>query len=181
MNLEAKEIDELALCVCIRLGFIQARLWELFGNAPIHPALEDDVDSPMSDEAALDALTEEMKASGHICERAMRGNLHGLLCDRCGVFHHHGEFGKWKKPCRPKPVLRQLVQAHARKKDETRKRAIHALVVKQKAEDEESAQKETSKRMQFGVAEPTAEDDAETARYKEGLGPWRMTPPAFHF
>ena len=46
LNLEAKAIDELALCVCIRLGCIQARIWELFGNAPIHPAPEDDVDPP---------------------------------------------------------------------------------------------------------------------------------------
>ena len=63
------------------------------------------------------------------------------------------------------------MQAHARKKDETRKRDIGALVAKQIAEDEASAQNETCKRMKFGVAEPTAEDDAETERCNEVLGP----------
>ena len=125
----------------------------------------------MSDEAALTTLTEEMKIRGHICERAMRGDRHGLLCDRCGVFHHHGDFGKWKKPCRPKPVLRQVEQAHARKRNEIKKRAIDALAAKQIAEDEANAQEGTGKRAKFEEAKPTAEDDAETARYNAGLGP----------
>ena len=75
------------------------------------------------------------------------------------------------KPCRPKPVLRQVVQTHGRKKEETRKRAIDALVAKRKAKDEETAQKETSKRLKFEEVAPTAEDDAETQRFNEGLGP----------
>ena len=55
-----------------------------------------------------------------------------------------------------------MVQAHERKKNETRKRAIDALVAKQIAEDEANAQDEMGKKMRFMAAEPTAEDDADT-------------------
>ena len=64
-----------------------------------------------------------------------------------------------------------MVQAHERKKNETRKRAIDALVAKQIAEDEANAQEETCKKMRFGAAEPIAEDDAETECYNAGIGP----------
>ncbi len=33
--LEATRVDKIAFVVCVRSGFVQARLWELFGNAPI--------------------------------------------------------------------------------------------------------------------------------------------------
>ena len=49
------------------------------------------------------------------------------------------------------------MQAHGQKKEEARKRAIDALAAKQKAGDEESAQKETSKTCKFKEVAPTAE------------------------
>ena len=52
----AKQEDDLAFAVCLRLGFVQARLWELFGNAPIfeRPATYDN--EPITDEDAMKRL-----------------------------------------------------------------------------------------------------------------------------
>ena len=106
--IEAKQVDELAFAVCVRLGFVQARFWELFGNAPIwgKPATFDN--EPITDEEALARLLQKMKETGHILERGVRGNLQGLRCSRCHQFHRHADFSKWKKECRPKIKVEML-------------------------------------------------------------------------
>ena len=61
----AKQVGDLAFAVCLRLGFVQTMLWELFGNAPIfeRPATYDN--EPITDEDALERLLLRMKDSGH--------------------------------------------------------------------------------------------------------------------
>ena len=105
----AKQVDELAFAVCLRLGFVQARLWDLFGNAPIYerPATFDN--EPITDEEALQRLLRRMKESGHVLERGMRGKLHGLRCCQCHEFHRHTDFAKWNKKCRPKAATDSIV------------------------------------------------------------------------
>ena len=39
---EAGLIENKAFKIYLRLGFIQARIWEVFDNAPIHAAPEED-------------------------------------------------------------------------------------------------------------------------------------------
>jgi len=70
---EAKQTHQMAMAVCTRIGFIQARLWELFGNAPIHEAPSAKDEEPITNDKALETLMEDMKRTGHILERRMRG------------------------------------------------------------------------------------------------------------
>ena len=107
---EAKRINDMAFFVCIRLGMIQARKWELFNGAQIYEASDMAPEPPTSYEEALKALIAQMQISGHIVEKATCGKFQGLKCERCGIFHIVSEFGKWRKKCVPKPISRQLVQ-----------------------------------------------------------------------
>ena len=70
---EAKQLDQFAMAVCTRICFIQTRLWELFGNAPIHDAPTAREEAPVTDQAALDNLVSSMRKSGHVLERRLRG------------------------------------------------------------------------------------------------------------
>ena len=63
---EAGLLENKAFKICLRLGFIQARIWEVFDNAPIHAAPEEDVEPPIEFDDALDQLVSEMKVGGHI-------------------------------------------------------------------------------------------------------------------
>ena len=98
---EAKQVDDLAFAVGLRLVFVQARLWDLFGDAPIFekPAAFDN--EPIADDEALERLLTKMRETGHILERGMRGNLHGLTCTRCFSLHEQKDFGRLAKTCRP--------------------------------------------------------------------------------
>ena len=50
-----------------------ARLWDLFGNAPIHEAPSSKEEEPSTDKAAIDKMIEDMRAKGHVLERRLRG------------------------------------------------------------------------------------------------------------
>ena len=70
---EAKRIDNIAFLTCIRLGFIQARRWELFNGAPIYETPTEDTAPPRTVDQALVDLIAKMKQSGHIVEKAFEG------------------------------------------------------------------------------------------------------------
>ena len=91
---EAKQMDDIAFSVCIRLGLIQARKWELFGGAPIYEAPTIEPEPPISYDDALKALVAQMQISGHRVERAVWGKFQGLQCTRCNTFRNNAEFGK---------------------------------------------------------------------------------------
>ena len=107
---EATRIDDMAFLVCVRLGLIQARKWELFGDAPIYESPAKDNEQPLMFDVALEKLVAKMKTSGHILERASWGGFLGLECNQCNAFHNDAEFGKCRKTCVPKPISRQLLQ-----------------------------------------------------------------------
>ena len=78
---EAKRIDSLSFNVCVRIGLIQARIWETLEDAPIHPSPVHDTAPPIVANEALAELIESMRRNGHTLERSFRGNLSGLRCD----------------------------------------------------------------------------------------------------
>ena len=130
-NKQANELDKLAFNICVRIGFIQARLWDLFGNAPIHDAPTVNDEAPITNQAALEALIGEMKKNGHVLERKLRGprgaqiaaeldfdpnksreenrqaasqairSQAGLFWTICQKFRRQEGFRKLSKPCVP--------------------------------------------------------------------------------
>ena len=70
----AKQTDQLANAICTRIGFIQARLCDLFGNAHIHEAPRCKEEEPLTDKAVIDKMVEDMRATGHVLERRLRGH-----------------------------------------------------------------------------------------------------------
>jgi hypothetical protein len=124
---EAKRIDGLSFNVCVRIGLIQARIWETLGDAPIHQSPVHDTAPPIVANEALAERIETMRQSGHTLERSFRGNLSGLRCDRCQRFHQNKDFRKWNKPCRPQPIPRQILQHHEKAKASIIKERMHWL------------------------------------------------------
>ena len=100
----------MAFNVCVRLGMVQARIWEVLGNAPIHETPAKDTHPPIEADEALAALISEVRNSGHTLVRRFRGKFLGLACKRCQLFRRNAEFNKWRKKCVPKPIPRQIVQ-----------------------------------------------------------------------
>ena len=131
---EAKRMDDMAFLVCIRLGMIQARKWELFNGAPIYEAPNMAPEPPTSYEEALKALITQMQTSGHIVEKATCGKFQGLKCARCGIFHKDSEFGKWRKKCAPKPISRQLVQHQQARKTAAQTASMEENIKRAKAD-----------------------------------------------
>ena len=121
---------------------------------------------PATYEDALQALTEQMRSSGHILEAARWGKFRGLRCDRCRTFHKDSEFGKWRKKCNPKPTSRQLVQHQEKKKAEVQKAAMDEHIKRAKLISAEMAT-EAKPRPNF-LTTPTGEDDEDLKEFLEG-------------
>ena len=68
----------MAFNVCVRLGMIQAHIWETLGNAPIYEAPANDTQPPMEADEALEQMIKDMKNSGHTLATGFRGKYHGL-------------------------------------------------------------------------------------------------------
>ena len=145
---KAKQTDQLAKAICTRIGFIQARLWDLFGSAPIHEAPSCKDEEPMTDKAAIDKMVEDMRAKGHVLERRLRGRkgkelkLHtthdpnksreenrkaaveeirgqaGLYCVKCKHFRRQEDFCKWAKQCVPAAKPDQVIRKQRKRKIE---------------------------------------------------------------
>ena len=164
LNVQANEIDNLAFAVCIRIGMVQSRLWDLFGVSPIHEAPDIKGQTPVTDEEALSTLIAEMKTSGHRVESRIRGNISGLWCTRCLRFRNNSEFHLWKKPCAPKATPEELAAVQSRKRSEIPKRANAARVLKEASSIHNEASTEpVAKAFRLaGTSKPTAEDDDDT-------------------
>ena len=164
LNSRANEMDELAFAVCIRIGMVQSRLWDLFGASPIYEAPDKKDHTPVTGEKALSTLISEMKLSGHRVESRFRGNLAGLWCTRCLRFRNNSDFHLWKKTCVPKAKPEELAVAQARRRSEISQRANAERVRKETSNMHEAAISEPAAKVPklMGRSKPTAEDDEDT-------------------
>ena len=83
---QADLIHSLAVDICIRLAFTQARVWELTDDVRIYEAPADFVEADTSLENVTEDIKAELSAQGHDFALAQRGDQTGHTCTRCGDF-----------------------------------------------------------------------------------------------
>ena len=74
-NNEANELDKLAFNICIRIGFVQARLWELFSDAPIYEALDATIPLPRTQTEVSESVLNNIGGKFYRRGRRMLGNV----------------------------------------------------------------------------------------------------------
>ena len=80
---QAKEIYNTAFLICIRLAFVQARIWELTNDAPIYETPPDHSEVDLTIGSNFQRATDELTASKHQLEAATQGKESGHRCTRC--------------------------------------------------------------------------------------------------
>ena len=83
---QASSINRTAFLICIRLAFVQARMWELFNDAPIYEASPDIVEVDSTIGTTFQKAADELSATLHQLEAATKGKDSGQRCTRCRKF-----------------------------------------------------------------------------------------------
>ena len=86
--LKAEALEEETFLICIRLGFTQARVWELTHDCLLYEAPPETEEPALYISSHLKQLSSEFVDRGHLLELAYRGEHAGHTCMRCR---------KWKK------------------------------------------------------------------------------------
>ena len=101
---EAKRVESTAFLICIRLGFTQARLWELTEEARRYEAPPEIERETVDFMSVFQATADEFALQGHDITEASQGKQSGHYCSRCTTFHAKHNFNMWLtgKPCKVK-------------------------------------------------------------------------------
>ena len=89
---QAKEIDNTAFLICIRLAFVQARIWELTNDAPIYETPPDHSEVDLTIGSNFQRAADELTEKRHQLEAATRGKERGHRCLKCTRFTKKAKF-----------------------------------------------------------------------------------------
>ena len=178
---EAKRIDNIAFLACIRLGFIQARRWDLFNGAPVYETPSEDTVAPRTFDQALVNLIARIKQSGHVLEKAIVGKNIGLRCSRCPNFRCDNDFDFWYTTCVPKATSRQLQQHQQKRRARMEKEKMNELIKKAKTEDLEREATFTVYSQAEKAVTADDDEDAEEANLGRPVKRSKQTKGGFDF
>ena len=79
----SESIHHTAFNICLRIGFTQAREWELLADAPIYEAPPEPEHIDLSIGSAFQQAADDLALAGHDLVLERRGHSTGHFCTRC--------------------------------------------------------------------------------------------------
>ena len=82
----ALDIEKMAFEICVRIGLVQARIWEVNKDAAMYELTERPDPTDLNVETEMRKAIDDILMKGHDLAIAHRGNIMGHACRKCKKF-----------------------------------------------------------------------------------------------
>ena len=129
----ALDIEKMAFGICIRIGLVQARIWEVNKDAVMYELTERPDPIELGVEAEMRKAIDDILVKGHDLAIAHRGDLKGHACRKCKKFKGKSKFAAWRDlDCRKVVDASARAAAHQQAKQLTQEEYNEIKIAKHK-------------------------------------------------